>query len=402
MGLVVRDLVSGAIRRHAAAIGGGHDTAETTEETPSRATNLYGITKHTSERIALHWDPRYGIFEDLKRLVRGYRHGDDGDGEQPTGRRNRRRGVIVSREGFTAMVDEIVRPFQRVGAAPDGFAVLSNIGFEMGLGIVGTIGDWSRTQYPLKRFRDQPAQEKADQLAEAARVLEFVANSCRNAGVAEVTIEPEVQTGPALEVWKAGDAAEWLRFRVRLERHDAMDWMHEKYAVVAFSQDDREFFRIMMDDRSDHRPLRAERERDEAFTDLLLNRWQHNLSGVDWFLLGLWKGVGCGIARALRFDSLAVEGRHLQPGHLRALRQAVRCEILFGNPHAFGLAFTYYAVGEQLTPAEPAPGAGWPSNSAPGPVLAAGTRVPLDVEIKSTGIEDAEPELPPEPAPEPA
>lgn len=44
-----------------AAWGGGHDTAELNEESPSRATNLYGITKHTSERFCLRYRDLFGL-----------------------------------------------------------------------------------------------------------------------------------------------------------------------------------------------------------------------------------------------------------------------------------------------------------------------------------------------------
>ena len=326
----------------------------------------------SSEHIAHGWDPRYGIFEALKRRVRKHAgHATEHHGNT---------GVLLSREGFTAMVDEIVRPFQRVGAAPDGFAVLSNIGFEMGMGIVGTVGDWSRTQYPLKRFRDRPDREEA--LEKAAEVLRKVAEICREAGVAAVSVHKAICTSPPADTWPEGDPAECLRFAIRLERHDPMEWAHEKYAVVAFSTDDDEFFELLaLRDGCSVPPERLGRMREEAFTDLLLNRWQHNLSGVDWFLLGLWKGVACGIARGLRFDSLAVEGRHLQPGHLRALRQAIRCEILFGNPHAFGLEFTYHAVGEQRMPERRPPAEERPAADRPPGGLSQGDTLPVPLDI---------------------
>ena len=44
-----------------AAWGGGHDVDVLDEETPSRATGLYGITKHTSERVALRYRELFGL-----------------------------------------------------------------------------------------------------------------------------------------------------------------------------------------------------------------------------------------------------------------------------------------------------------------------------------------------------
>ncbi len=66
-----------------AAIGGGHDTDVVDEETPSRATNLYGITKHTSERVALRYKTLFGldvvsmrpasVYGPMERITPGYR-----------------------------------------------------------------------------------------------------------------------------------------------------------------------------------------------------------------------------------------------------------------------------------------------------------------------------------------
>jgi nucleoside-diphosphate-sugar epimerase len=44
-----------------AAWGSGHDTDVLDEDTPSRATNLYGITKHTSERLCLRYKELFGL-----------------------------------------------------------------------------------------------------------------------------------------------------------------------------------------------------------------------------------------------------------------------------------------------------------------------------------------------------
>lgn len=44
-----------------AAWGDGHDVHVLDEDTPSRATGLYGITKHTSERVALRYRELFGL-----------------------------------------------------------------------------------------------------------------------------------------------------------------------------------------------------------------------------------------------------------------------------------------------------------------------------------------------------
>jgi nucleoside-diphosphate-sugar epimerase len=65
------------------AVWGSHpDAAELTEETPSRATTLYGITKHTSERVCQRYAALFGmdivsmrpanVFGPMERVTPGY------------------------------------------------------------------------------------------------------------------------------------------------------------------------------------------------------------------------------------------------------------------------------------------------------------------------------------------
>jgi UDP-glucose 4-epimerase len=66
-----------------AAWGSGHQVEVLDEETPSRATNLYGITKHTSERVALRYKELFGldivsmrpasVYGPMERVTPGYR-----------------------------------------------------------------------------------------------------------------------------------------------------------------------------------------------------------------------------------------------------------------------------------------------------------------------------------------
>jgi UDP-glucose 4-epimerase/UDP-glucuronate 4-epimerase len=66
-----------------AAWGGGHDADVLDEETLSRATNLYGVTKHTSERIALRYKELFNldivslrpasVYGPMERVTPGYR-----------------------------------------------------------------------------------------------------------------------------------------------------------------------------------------------------------------------------------------------------------------------------------------------------------------------------------------
>lgn len=65
-----------------AAWGSGHDTDVLDEDSPSRATNLYGITKHTSERVAMRYRELFdldivsmrpaNVYGPMERVTPGY------------------------------------------------------------------------------------------------------------------------------------------------------------------------------------------------------------------------------------------------------------------------------------------------------------------------------------------
>jgi UDP-glucose 4-epimerase len=65
-----------------AAWGSGHDTDVLDEESPSRATGLYGVTKHTSERVALRYRELFdldvvsmrpaNVYGPMERVTPGY------------------------------------------------------------------------------------------------------------------------------------------------------------------------------------------------------------------------------------------------------------------------------------------------------------------------------------------
>jgi nucleoside-diphosphate-sugar epimerase len=65
-----------------AAWGSGHDTDVLNEESPSRASNLYGITKHTSERFCMRYRELFGldivsmrpanVYGPMERITPGY------------------------------------------------------------------------------------------------------------------------------------------------------------------------------------------------------------------------------------------------------------------------------------------------------------------------------------------
>ena len=67
--------------------------------------------------------------------------------------------VFLSRAwDFLLILDEIVRPFERIGAGPDGFAIVSDMGFEFGYSITSS---FSRKHFkPLHGVHGDELREK--------------------------------------------------------------------------------------------------------------------------------------------------------------------------------------------------------------------------------------------------
>jgi hypothetical protein len=285
------------------------------------------------DRSNVGWDHTFALFEGLRsRIV-------DEDNPQttvpggaaPHSRLKRNHPVTLTRAGFLSTVEQIVRPYQQIGAGPDGFSTLSRSGFEVGLELV--VANWEDNLRP-----DLGAET-------CTSVLQALADLFAESGIADVSIPNPVEFQP----WSPRSARAHSQFAsfsfdLGIRRYDGIDVGLEKYAVVSFSPDQQQLWEILRtgfpttSSKSDH-----DRRVATLYRDILVSRWQNGLSSVEWGVLGMFKGAACGIARAMRFGSLAVEGRILKRRHADALGQAVKVHLVDGTQQEVRLKLTYNA-----------------------------------------------------------
>jgi hypothetical protein len=282
------------------------------------------------DRPSFEWNPRFAVFEGLRRRLLSREETVPPFGAQHV-RLTSEDPVTLTRGGFFSTVEQVVRPYQQIGAGPDGFSTLSRVGFEVGLNLVR--GNW----------------ENDLQLDSGERtcttVLRSIAELFAESGIVDGSIPKEVQFQP----WESEPADPRslfasFHFPLTIRRYDHTEVRHEKYAVASFSPKQQQLWEMLRTgfpaakSRSEHERLVA-----SLYRDILERRWQNRLSSVEWAVVGVFKGAACGIADALRFGSLAREGAGHSRRHADTLGQAVKIHLIDGSRQEVRLSFTYNA-----------------------------------------------------------
>jgi hypothetical protein len=254
--------------------------------------------------------------------------------------------VFISKRDFLLLLNEVVRPFERVGAAPDGFSILSDLGFDVGVPLVQSYSKGKRTARGLKTtFFARPAAERRELLESANSIISEVAELLKETNIATVSVGP-------IEAFHTDERAEpdlasipnHFSFTVVVERPGHLDRGDEKYSAVSYSKGDADFFAKLAEGCNDDHLLNlyyAELEAD--YDQLLQDKWKDRMRNLDWFLLGIFKGVTCGLAQLLRFDEIAIQaGPRSQSGHKRIFRQSAKCTIEAGDEYEFAIRYEYF------------------------------------------------------------
>jgi len=247
--------------------------------------------------------------------------------------------VSLSRWDFLLVIDQIVTPFERIGAGPDGFAIVSDMGFEFGYSITSSFG--------TKHFRllhgEMRQKERSEPLLDAARsVLADMVSLLRDTRIADIRIERKLMTTET----NPGERGMFY-FEIALDEPFDRVGRDEKYSAHSYSKGEEEFFVCL---RRGPEPGSGIEEYYElirrVYRRQLLETWTKPTKALDWFLIGIFKGVTCELASLLRFDQKAVEWRRFRQNvdHERVLRQAVKCRIIESDNDYLSLRFEYYEV----------------------------------------------------------
>ena len=255
--------------------------------------------------------------------------------------------VFLYKHDFSLLVSEIARRDESKGAGPDGFAALSDLGFEYGLALVQAVADTLLIdvgQGFVKLFyRDFDEQKKL--LEYAALIVTKVAELLRSANIANVSV---TQTSfPKAMLLEPGQwiPKQGLSFTIRSRRFEILEDVDEKFTAVSFSKNDAKFFeRLTSGWNQEERDLeKYYRDVEVAYKQVLELKWKNITTSLDWLLMGIFKGVTCGIAEFLRFDDVAVDaGLNKKQGGQSVFRKAAHCFVLAGDRTFFDIELSYY------------------------------------------------------------
>lgn len=259
---------------------------------------------------------------------------------------------------------EIIKSYESVGAAPDGFAILSNMGFEWGFEGFHAL---QRKRAPRMEgsafFECEPATQKA-LVSSANRLLRRTIKSFERSGLvffvekqnSVIKVEPE----PGSAGQTSSPRFSFPVFIKRAHEHLRDD---EKYNVQSYSRDEAEFFRELNsepdedDEGGEGGRAGADHEFDEdarkplaiRYDKLMEASWKNKTGSLDWFILGVFKGVACAVAWYFLFDRWAKDfDTNKQTGVDKALQQSVQCDIERGSEDFFKFRMTYYGWYERI------------------------------------------------------
>jgi hypothetical protein len=267
-----------------------------------------------------------------------------------------KRFIFLYKRDFSLLVSEIARRDKSKGAGPDGYAALSDLGFEYGIAFVKAITQGWSYGSGYKKLFNRDENEQRTLLAAAKQIVRAVTRLLASTGVANVSADEEKmdfpepvksESGKLNREKKGPREKKGFCFTIMSKRYEPLnDPDKEKFAAVSFSEEDARFFEQLAHgcDSDDPEVLESHyQEVDNAYEEILSSKWLNRTSSLDWLLMGIFKGVTCGIADFLRFDDLAVEASGTDDkGSQSVFRKAAHCFVLNGDDRFFEIKLAYY------------------------------------------------------------
>ncbi|HEX8137257.1 MAG TPA: SIR2 family protein [Pyrinomonadaceae bacterium] len=273
------------------------------------------------------------------------------------GRKLKEKYVHLYKHDFSLLISEVARRDESKGASPDGFAALSDLGFEYGQALVQAVEDTlllkSGRGFVKLFYRD--FEEQKELLGMAVEIVQKVAKLLRTANIANVTV---LHTSfPKAMIVEPG---QWIpkqsfSFDIRSRRFETLTDVDEKFTAVSFSEDDARFFEKLSSGwKQEEGDLeKYYRDVEISYEMVLRSKWTNITTSLDWLLVGIFKGVTCGIAEFLRFDNVAVEAAlNKEKVGQSVFRKAAHCFVLDGDKRDFDIRLSYHESTSLLGPAK--------------------------------------------------
>jgi|GEM_PF-3221490 len=262
-------------------------------------------------------------------------------GEQP---------VVLSRHDVMQLLEELPHVFEKVEAGADGLETVFNLGFDYGVRLWRACEEErpSTTQSETDEFLTdgvdrffelQNPQIKEQRLKTIREILASVQTTANASGLLQMDAAPSLKVAERnnrTTERATAPGAFTIQFRIKRLDHTAHD---ERYAVMVFSQEERQFFEKMWRGPQEDNTAQFDHELRDHYNTLLHKTWTHSAGTADWFVFGLSKGVAFGVATALRIDRVASHAE-ADPRFLLWFRKMMKTSIRSTDEHAWQIAYT--------------------------------------------------------------
>jgi hypothetical protein len=216
--------------------------------------------------------------------------------------------------------------------------MLCDIGFRLGYAVAevesGKRGKiWKTCASGYSRFAARETEEKAKIGSLASDILQDIVAMLRLASYADINLE-------AVEPKEADDITfsnfillgnESLSFSFQVNRYSDARGAGERYAAESYRGSTADFFDALARGGSGLARLK------EVYSDLLGKTWQNTTRCIDWFIVGLLRGVAASLAQRSRINELAASSASLKDDlrWMQALSDSAQCRVIVGDESVF-------------------------------------------------------------------
>jgi len=240
--------------------------------------------------------------------------------------------TVLQRQHFLWLLAELVYMFEISGSAPDGLTFWNELGFNWGAHVRDTL--WRKTSGGSSRQRSVSSMSTKRARLQTEIITQFLFNH----GVAEVEARLEIEDATEANQYRDG----FLKLVVHAKKHGGGARQDDFLTATSYRNEEAAFLRTLRDgvdltQYAEESKLQIEREFQKLFESAL----DFKMSPLDWFLVGTYKALACGLLRNLRFDPWVLRCSRDDRSHVEMLRRSIRTELDRADREAFDFQLTY-------------------------------------------------------------
>jgi serine/threonine protein kinase len=245
--------------------------------------------------------------------------------------------TVLQRQHFLWMLLELVYTFEASGSGPDGLTFWNELGFNWGAHVRDTVFRKTRNRRSLTMTH---RSETMLSLKQARAQTELITQFLFNHGVAEVRAWLDIKE--ATEAARYGDGL--LTLFVKARKHGGGARNDDFLTATSYRSEEADFLRTLREGVNVTKYADESREQIQADMDRLFESARdYKMSALDWFLVGTYKALACGLLRNLHFDPWVVRCSRADRdrNHVEMLRRSIQITLERADEEAFEFQLKY-------------------------------------------------------------